>query len=84
MLNRQILLKVVKSIPVSGFMKKQNSTVSYINVFSIVALRVSPSIGILYTDMMIADVYVLLTFEDLIRGIVRCKLKLSRTLSTQS
>ena len=55
MLNRQILLKVVKSILVSGFMKKQNSTVSHINVFAIVALRVSPSIGILYTDMMIAD-----------------------------
>ena len=55
MLNRQILLKVVKSLLVSGFMKKQNSTVSHINVFGIVALRVSPSIGILYTDMMIAD-----------------------------
>ena len=55
MLNRQILLKVVKSILVSGFMKKQNSTVSHINVFSIVALRVSPSIGMLYTDMMGAD-----------------------------
>ena len=55
MLNRQILLKVVKSIPVSGFMKKQNSTVSHINVFGIVALRVSPSIGMLCTDMMGAD-----------------------------
>ena len=55
MLNRQILLKVVKSILVSGFMKKQNSTVSHINVFSIVALRVSSSIGMLSTDMMIAD-----------------------------
>ena len=55
MLNRQILLKVVKSILVSGFMKKQNSTVSHINVFSIVELRVSPSIGMLYTGMMGAD-----------------------------
>ena len=52
MLNRQILLKVVKSILVSGFMKKQNSTVSHINVFSIVELRVSPSIGMLHTGMM--------------------------------
>ena len=55
MLNRQILLKVVKSILVCGFMKKQNSTVSNINVFGIVALRVSLSIGMLCTDMMIAD-----------------------------
>ena len=55
MLNGQIFWEVVESIMVSGFMKKQNSTVSHINVFGIVALRVSSSIGMLYTDMMIAD-----------------------------